>query len=155
MSQQQIGVLFVCLGNICRSPMAEGVMLQKLVQRKLEDHFNVDSASTAGYHQGEPADRRTLQVLSRVGAPVPSRSRRVVDQDFEAFDWIFAMDTANYRDLQARAPSHCRAQIHKLLEPCGGGDVPDPYYGGVDGFDQVYGLVDDAIEQWLQHMGFE
>ena len=155
MSQQRIGVLFVCLGNICRSPMAEGVMLQKVAQRKISERFTIDSAGTAGYHQGELADRRTLQVLERVGAPLPTRSRKVVEGDFHSFDWIFAMDTANYRDLLARAPAQRRANIHKLLEWNGGGDVPDPYYGGVDGFDRVHTLVDAAISNWLKEMGFE
>ena len=152
MSRQPICVLFVCLGNICRSPMAEGVMLQKLKQRKLTDRFVVDSAGTAGYHQGESADRRTLEVLNRVGAPMPSLSRKVVDGDFQTFDWIFAMDSANYRDLLRRAPEQGRAKVCMLLEPCGGGDVPDPYYGGVDGFDTVYGMVDEALDLWLERI---
>lgn len=152
LSTAPVRVLFVCLGNICRSPMAEGVMLKLLEERGLTDRFIVDSAGTAGYHAGESADRRTLAVLAREKAPVPSLSRRVQDSDFQSFDYILAMDQANFSNLAARKPEHCEAILALALEPVGGGEVPDPYYGGPDGFENVYTLLHGSLSLWIDRM---
>ena len=152
MSDGTIRVLLVCLGNICRSPMAEGVMKMQVEQMGLSHRFFIDSAGTAGYHAGEMADRRTLAVLDREGAPRPGLSRRVEDADFTRFDWILAMDQANLRDLQNRAPVDGRARLALALEPTGGGEVPDPYYGGHDGFETVFQLLDASMRVWIERM---
>ena len=152
MAERPIRVLFVCLGNICRSPMGEGVMKMHLKKCNLSHRFEVDSAGTAGYHVGEQADPRTLAVLDQVGAPRPGLSRRVSASDFTDFDWILAMDQANYSTLLSRAPADAHANIVMALEPAGGGDVPDPYYGGVDGFDTVFSLLDQSVGLWVERM---
>ena len=152
MSDGTIRVLLVCLGNICRSPMAEGVMKMQVEQMGLSERFFIDSAGTAGYHAGEMADRRTLAVLDREGAPRPGLSRRVEDVDFMRFDWILAMDQANLRDLQNRAPAEGHARIALALEPIGGGEVPDPDYGSHDGFETVFQLLDASMRVWIERM---
>ena len=142
-------VLFVCLGNICRSPMAEGV-LQHLVERRgIGDRYRVESAGTAAYHVGEPPDPRTLDVLRRNGIALRSYARQVRDSDFDEFDWILAMDQSNFRTLMRRCPDHRVGRVHKTLELMGGGDVSDPYYGGPDGFDTNYAELVEALEAWL------
>ena len=129
--------------------MAEGLLLDVIQKRGLQDRIDVDAAGTAGYHAGSPADPRTLELLQRVGAPAPGLSRRVTVDDFSRFDWIVAMDASNYQTLLQRAPKRHAAQIVMALAPIGGGDVPDPYYGGLGGFDTVHQLLVAAIDEWL------
>lgn len=137
-------ILFVCLGNICRSPAAEGVFQHLVTEAGLADHFTLDSAGTGAWHEGEPADRRMRKAAERRGIPLTSIARQVEVQDFERFDYVFAMDASNLRDLRAMAPaSHrSRIQLFRDLDPEGRGeDVPDPYYGTADGFDDVLDIV--------------
>ena len=137
-------MLFVCLGNICRSPMAEAIALHL----KPDGHF--DSAGTAGYHAGERADPRTLAVLDEHGIRYDGRSRKVHDQDFERFPLILAMDQRNLKALRRRCPPEHRHKLHLVLEPLGvGREVGDPYYGGPDGFNLVYAELTEALEHWL------
>ncbi|MEN0063052.1 MAG: low molecular weight protein-tyrosine-phosphatase [Myxococcota bacterium] len=143
------GVLFVCLGNICRSPLAHALFVQKLSERGLLDTFEVDSAGTAAYHAGEPPDPRTVEVLRKHGVRALGTARQVVAADFDRFDHILAMDQSNLRALQDLAPKGAAARVHRMLEPTRGGDVPDPYYGGDQGFEHVYTLIDGALEEWL------
>ena len=145
-------VLFVCLGNICRSPIAEGVFRELLTERGWSEQVRVDSAGTSGFHQGEPPDRRSIHVCSTHGLHIGGqRSRRVVGSDFTNFDLIVAMDRSNEADLRAMAGSECTAQIVRLLEYGGSEleDVPDPYYGGDGGFQHVFDLVSDAMKALL------
>ena len=142
-------VLFVCLGNICRSPMAEGIFRKKLGNSGLVDHYLVDSAGTAAYHAGEGADPRTLDVLRRHDALCPMVARQVHDGDFDRFAYILAMDRSNLTALQRQAPASARARIHLALAPTSGSEVPDPYYGGPGGFDRVYAMLDEALDVWL------
>lgn len=147
-------VLFVCLGNICRSPLAEGVFRHQLAQRSgLEIEF--DSAGTAAYHQGEPPDERMRDVAQRHGVSLEGqRARRVVDEDFDRFDLILAMDAENLRNLRRRAPGGNRERIRLFREfdPKGTGDVPDPYYGGPDGFEEVFDIADRSCAKLLDHL---
>ena len=142
-------VLFVCLGNICRSPMAEAVFVAQARVRGAGDRFEVDSAGTAAYHAGEPPDPRTVDELRRHGIVHPMTARAVVPEDFERFDHVLAMDASNFAALERIRPAQAKGSLHKMLAPIGGGDVPDPYYGGTDGFAHVYDLVLRASDAWL------
>lgn len=148
-------MLFVCLGNICRSPTAEGVMRHLVEDEGLSGEFELDSAGTGGWHVGDPPDPRAREAARRRGIVVAGAARQVQHADFEDFDLILAMDRANLRDLRAAAPPDGSAEIRLLREfdadSVGGGDldVPDPYYGGPDGFDDVLDLVDAACRGLL------
>ena len=138
-------VLFVCLGNICRSPTAEGVMLHLLQERGITSVI-VDSAGTSAYHVGEPADRRSQQEANRRGIHLPSRARQFVVADFDRFDWIVAMDTNNERNILSLARNDndaSKVHLFRDFEPAGvtGRSVPDPYY------EQNFGLVFDICQQ--------
>jgi protein-tyrosine phosphatase len=141
----RIGVLFVCLGNICRSPLAEGVFRAELARRGLADRFEVDSCGTSGWHVGEPPDPRSTEVAARHGVDISrQRSRRLADDDFARFDWLVAMDRSNARDMLARRPPEAAGRVVEFMEyvdPRPVPDVPDPYYGGPGGFDRVYELL--------------
>ena len=139
-------VLCVCLGNICRSPMAEGVLRAKAALAGLD--VDVDSAGTGGWHVGNPPDARGLQAaLARGYDNRDQRARQVSAEDFHAFDLILGMDRANVRDLEKLRPHGAKAQI-RLFHP-DGLDVPDPYYGGQDGFDVVLDMIEHASDSLL------
>jgi protein-tyrosine-phosphatase len=149
---QPIRVLFVCLGNICRSPMAQGLFAHLAEQRGLAHRFEVDSAGTAAYHQGEPPDARTVAVLRGRGVALDHRARQVQADDFEAFDWVIAMDAANLRALRGRCPEPLRGRLHLARDPIGGGDVDDPYYGGAEGFERNFEELTRALDAWIDRM---
>lgn len=140
-------VLFVCMGNICRSPTGEGVLRALVAKRGLEEHIDVDSAGTIGYHRGEPPDTRMRQAAARRGFELSGVARPVTDDDFHEFDLIVAMDRENLRDLEEIAPAGGRARLRLLcdfLPGDGPRDVPDPYYGGEAGFETVLDLIEAA-----------
>jgi protein-tyrosine phosphatase len=133
---------FVCLGNICRSPIGEGVMRHLLEQAGLSDRVEVDSAGTAGYHQGEPPDARARAAGRRFGVDVAGRARQFKAADFERFDYVLAMDRSNFEDLSELVSDDVLRQKLRLLrsfDPASpaGASVPDPYYGGDEDFDDV------------------
>ena len=137
-------VLFVCLGNICRSPAAEGVFLHLLRESGLESEFEVDSAGTGGWHAGEQADRRMRAAAQKRGVHLPSLARQVRPSDFEHFDLILAMDSDNRDSLLSSAPAAHRHKVRLFREwdsEGRGEDVPDPYYGGPEGFELVLDMV--------------
>jgi protein-tyrosine phosphatase len=142
-------ILFVCMGNICRSPTAEGVMRAQLRQAGLENEIEVDSAGTGGWHAGEPPDERATAAAHRRGIRLEGAARQVRPSDFDEFDLIVAMDRRNLRELQALAPDdEAREKVRLLREfdPATAGapdvDVPDPYYGGERGFEDVLDMVE-------------
>ena len=149
-------ILFVCLGNICRSPTAEGVLRALAAREAPELALEVDSAGTAGYHAGEPPDLRARQAAARRGYDLGALRARIVEPgDFERFDLILAMDRENLRVLRRRAPAQSRERLRLFLEfaPDGAAsDVPDPYYGGPNGFEEVLDLVEAASRGLLAHL---
>ncbi len=148
-------VLFVCLGNICRSPAAEGVFRHLVTQQNLSAHIHIDSAGTGGWHEGEPPDPRMIEHSRRRGYDISALEARQISapEDLEHFDLILTMDNSNFRHVQALDPlkknhhkirkltSYCR--IHSIDE------VPDPYYKGEDGFEHVLDLLEDACSELL------
>ncbi|MDR0824545.1 MAG: low molecular weight phosphotyrosine protein phosphatase [Prevotella sp.] len=145
--------LFVCLGNICRSPAAEGIFRKLVEDQGLSDIIKVDSAGTAGYHTGELPDSRMRQHGARRGYEFDSYSRMFVEEDFDYFDIILAMDDNNLRDIIRLAPDvESQKKVHRMVEfsqRYGHDHVPDPYYSGADGFELVLDLLEDACEGLL------
>ncbi|MDR0431310.1 MAG: low molecular weight phosphotyrosine protein phosphatase [Tannerellaceae bacterium] len=154
MKQGKIKILFVCLGNICRSPAAEGVMKRLIKEAGYESRFFVDSAGTAAYHEGEPADSRMRMCASSRGLKLTSRSRPVGIEDFYDFDYIIGMDNSNLDDLKREAPDvESLAKIHKMTDyscKLSYDHVPDPYYGGTDGFTLVLNILEDACRGLME-----
>jgi protein-tyrosine phosphatase len=148
-------VLFVCLGNICRSPLAEGVFLHLVREAGLADRFEVDSAGTGDWHVGERPDARSAAVALRHGVELPSRARQVTRGDLDTFDHVLAMDRENLRELERMARPGARAEIRLLRahDPVrDSDDVPDPYYGGPSGFDLVYDMVHRSCSALLDEL---
>ena len=148
-------VLFVCSGNICRSPLAEAIFKAEAKNAGLASSFHVDSAGTHGFHEGEPADPRTRRVGSKNGLDVDSMARPVRDEDFDDFDLIVAMDRGHLRELRSRAGADRRAEIRLMLEfdpKSKSQDVADPYYGGEAGFDAMYATLVPACRGLLDHL---
>lgn len=152
----KISVLFVCLGNICRSPVAEGVFRAKLAELGLENGFDVDSAGTAAWHAGKPPDNRMIKVAANKGVDISGlRARQVTMDDFHQFDFILAMDHENLRNLEEIDPGIGKAQLGLYLEYAPGyqdKEVPDPYYGGDEGFSTVINMVEDAAEGLIKSL---
>jgi protein-tyrosine phosphatase len=152
-------ILFVCMGNICRSPTAEGVMRALVREAGLEERIELDSAGTGGWHAGEPPDERSTLAAARRGIALEGSARQVRGEDFADFDLLVAMDRENLRGLLAAAPGEEAAEKVRLLrefDPAGGDasglDVPDPYYGGERGFDDVLDLVQAACRGLLDEL---
>jgi protein-tyrosine phosphatase len=142
-------ILFVCLGNICRSPLAEGVLQHKLDAQGLTTRFVLDSAGCGGWHAGEPPDRRSIAVAARHGVAIDTQAaRQLTADDFDRFDLILGMDRKNIRELNEIAPDAFRDRIHLFLEFAGRGEkeVPDPYFGDATGFADTYRLIRAAAE---------
>jgi len=149
-------VLFICLGNICRSPAAEGVFLHLLEREGLQQGFEVDSAGTGSWHVGNRADPRMRSAASRRGIHLPSRARQLEPDDLTRFDHILAMDEDNLSAIASLARRHAvSARIAPITSHCRrhrAREVPDPYYGGPEGFDQVLDLLEDACEGLLEDL---
>jgi protein-tyrosine phosphatase len=149
-------VLFVCLGNICRSPTADGIFRELVTQAKLDQKIIVDSAGTSNWHPGKAPDPRTTEAARKRGYDLSVlRARQVQAQDFDEFDFILAMDGANLADLQRMKPAHFAGHLGLFLEFAQRRDyreVPDPYYGGGEGFELVLDLVEDAAQGLLNHV---
>lgn len=150
-------ILFVCLGNICRSPTAEGVFRHLVAREGLEDRFEIDSAGTAAYHAGEAPDRRSTAHARERGIILAGAARKVRPEDFQHFDLILAMDESNYRNLLGMAPdAEAEAKVRMFrdydADSPKGSSVPDPYYGGPAGFDDVLDLVTAAGEGLLESL---
>lgn len=153
-NKEKVSVLFVCMGNICRSPTAEGVFRKLVVDAGLDELIHTESAGTHAYHRGEPPDRRATEAASRRGISLQGISaRRVTEDDFEQFNYILAMDEDNVAALQEFSDEAFHNKVRLFLEfsePTAEIEVPDPYYGGSAGFERVLDLVEEASHALLE-----
>ncbi len=150
---RKMKILFVCLGNICRSPMAETIFQAKVKEMGLSEKIQIDSAGTSGFHSGERADSRMRMHAEKHGYTITSRSRKVGGADFADFDKVIAMDDSNVANLQKICPLEHLAKISKMtdyLREYSYSEIPDPYYGGDKGFSLVIALLEDASEGLLE-----
>lgn len=151
-----IRVLFVCTGNICRSPTGEAVLRQQVAQRGWSDRIEIDSAGVADYHVGEPPDRRSQAHAARRGLDLSGlRARQVGLADFSQFDWLLALDRSHLVALKAQCPPALRSRVRLLMDfapdhPLR--EVPDPYYGGAQGFEQVLDMIELACRNFLDQL---
>jgi protein-tyrosine phosphatase len=157
MAQDRIGVLFVCLGNICRSPLAEAVFRALVDEAGLDDRFRIDSAGTSGYHVGEAPDPRTVAVARGRGITLDRKARQVGAGDLGRFEYIIVMDASNLADVRriaAGTRSGADVRLLRSFDPEAGRDldVPDPYFGGPAGFQAVQRLVERACRGLLEHI---
>lgn len=151
----KIKVLFVCLGNICRSPLAEGIFRHHVQKRGLAEHFEIDSCGTAAYHIGEHPDARSVANAAKNGVDYDHLGRQFVPEDFMRFDYILPMDDNNYEDVMAVSPVAPKAQVYKMRafdkdQP--DADVPDPYYGGEKGFQDVFDILKRSTANFLDEL---
>ena len=153
---QRISVLFICLGNICRSPLAEGIFTHLVQQRGLSDRFLIDSCGTGGWHAGDPPDPRSVLVASKNGLDITHlRARKFnPNHDPHHFDWHIAMDRSNHDDVIELGTPAEKVRLMRSFDPTLStpSEVPDPYYGGDDGFDKVYAMLTRACEGMLDHI---
>jgi protein-tyrosine phosphatase len=156
MGIDRVSILFVCMGNICRSPLAESVFRHLVRSRGMEDRFEIDSAGTSGYHAGDPPDPRSVATARSRGVEVTGASRPVSKRDLHEFDYVIVMDAENRSHIdRLRATVGGTARVHRLREwdpERSGLDVPDPYYGGARGFDDVHDMVERSCEGLLDHI---
>jgi protein-tyrosine phosphatase len=148
-------VLFVCLGNICRSPTAEGVFRHRVREAGLHELIEIDSAGTHAYHVGEPPDARAQQAARQRGIDISDlRGRQVVRRDIERFDFVLAMDRENYENLLAICPPGLEHKVRLFMEfaPDQPPEVPDPYFGGASGFDRVLDMIEAAAQGLLEEI---
>ena len=149
-------ILFVCMGNICRSPSAEGILLKKVQEKGLENNFLIDSCGTHGYHEGQGPDQRSIEAALGRGIDIRNQiSRLVVNSDFENFDYIISMDHRNMHTLKQISDSKYHHKLTLFLDYTDDSEyieVPDPYYGGDDGFELVLDLLDKAANGLIRHL---
>ena len=149
-------VLFVCMGKICRSPMAEGMFRKAIQDAGLDRHVEADSAGTQGYHVGSAPDPRAQQAIRQRGVDISQlRGRQVSNEDFERFDYILVMDGDNYNRLVQRAPAHHHDKIRRLMSfsrKFPNLDVVDPYYGGAQGFEENLDMIEDAVQGLIREI---
>jgi protein-tyrosine phosphatase len=151
-----IRILFVCTGNICRSPTAEGVFRHLAAEAGHGAVIEADSVGLGGWHIGDPPDRRAIAAAARRGVDLSNlRARQLSHKDFEDFDLLLAMDRGHYRDMAGRTPRHHAEKVRMFMEAARGEaapSVPDPYYGAHDGFEQVLDMIDEGARAWLREL---
>lgn len=156
MDSKVIKVLFVCTGNICRSPTADGVFADKVSKAGLSDEITVDSCGLSAYHVGELPDPRSREMAQSRGYDLSQiRSRKIKPADYAQFDYILAMDDGHLRDMRRQAPSESQQKIELFLDyhpKLSGQSVPDPYYGGANGFTHVFDMIEETCDRLLTHL---
>ncbi|MGM0505559.1 MAG: low molecular weight protein-tyrosine-phosphatase [Bacteroidota bacterium] len=149
-------ICFVCLGNICRSPTAEGIFQHLICEEELDPFFLIDSSGTSGWHRGESANQKSQEVANRHGVTLHSRSRAFDSRDLDDFDLILAMDTENHRDILVHADNDekkRRVRLMRDFDPeADSPSVPDPYHGGIDGFERVYQVLYRSNRHLLEQL---
>lgn len=155
-TNKKVSVLFVCMGNICRSPTGEGVFQHYVEQQGLDNEIHIDSAGTIAYHEGEPADARMREVAAKRNYQLNSIARKVIVSDIDNFDLIIAMDEDNLYELEALAGGKKEhiVMLGSFIDGCNkdtAPSVPDPYYGGLAGFEQVLDMIESACPNLLTH----
>lgn len=156
--RKKIKVLFVCLGNICRSPLAEAIFKKKVRERDLNAFIEADSCGTSNYHIGDSPDPRTIANARKNGVTIDHCGRQLTITDIEHFDYIMAMDRSNLRNILSLLDGDNHKHKVKLMrefDPLESGEVPDPYYGGEQGFQEVYEILDRTMETFLDHLEAE
>lgn len=153
---KRISILFVCMGNICRSPLAEGIFSHLVAEAGLTGRFTVDSAGTGGWHEGAPPDQRSIATAKSHGIDIlRQRARRIRSSDFRDFDLILAMDRDNVAALETIAPPEATIGLFGDIALGTGEDIPDPYYGGPAGFELVYTKLLTGCSSLLEALGTE
>lgn len=150
-----VRILMVCMGNICRSPTAHGVLQQLVIERGLQDLVQVDSCGTSNYHIGDPPDKRSIKAAQARGYDLSDqRARQINSQDFDRFDYILAMDSDNLETLRRKSPPAHHGKLDMFLQfsQAGVAEVPDPYYEGPEGFERVLDLVEETALKLLNHI---
>jgi len=146
-------VLFVCLGNICRSPLAEGIFRKMLEENNLSKKVEVDSAGTSAYHIGELPDYRTRQIAEKYGITLTHRARQFRKTDFDEFDYILAADSSNLAHLKTLQTTNSKAKLHLIRDWEGNNlEVPDPYYGTMKDFEEGYFILEKSLKLFLEHL---
>ena len=152
----RVRVLFVCLGNICRSPLGAAILKKKIGEHALERHVEVDSCGTSNYHIGDGADPRTIENARRQGVPIDHCARQLTVEDLQDFDFVFAMDKSNYQNilrLTGDPRLHKKVKLMREFDPQpGGGEVPDPYHGGEKDFQEVFDILERSNENFIRFL---
>lgn len=153
---KKIRVLFVCLGNICRSPLAAAILRKKIRDEGMDSRVEVDSCGTSDYHIGDGADARTIASATKHGVPMDHCARQLTASDLDDFDFIFAMDKSNYKNILKLASSRdVEEKVHLMREfdpESSGEEVPDPYHGGDSDFQEVFEILDRSTTSFVQHL---